>query len=215
EKLVIEAPGFPVEGVHLAKRKGGWTFQEVDERSKRPRLQGPIDDAFLSRFVVVPPDKAPGAPRFARWVKFELDHFRSRWKGLMRGEFLERSSDELTSDDIRDSNLILWGDPESNAMIAEIAEQLPVEWTGDKFVFRGEEFSQNDAVPVLIFPNPLQADRYVVLNSGLTFRENHDRTNSQQNPKLPDWAILGLDQLPDGEAAGRVVKAGFFDESWQ
>ena len=154
-------------------------------------------------------------PRFARWVDFELNHFRSRWKGLMRGLFLEKSTSDLNSEDIREANLILWGDPKSNAMIAEIEAKLPVEWNEEGFSFRGSQFHSDEAVPVFIFPNPLNPDRYVVLNSGLTFRENHDRTNSQQNPKLPDWAILGFDQIPNGEAAGRIIEAGFFDESWR
>ncbi|MEM1443414.1 MAG: prolyl oligopeptidase family serine peptidase [Verrucomicrobiota bacterium] len=215
QELLIQSPGFPVEGVSLVQKNGSWTFGEVDDWSKRPGVQGPIDDAFLSRFIVVPPDKAPNAPHFARWVQFELNHFRARWKGLMRGKLLEISSDDLNSDDIREANLVLWGDPESNAMIAEIADQLPVEWTDEGFTFRGQTFLRDEAVPVFIFPNPLNPNRYIVLNSGLTFRENHDRTNSQQNPKLPDWAILGLDQLPDAEAAGRVIEAGFFDELWR
>jgi hypothetical protein len=54
----------------------------------------------------------------------------------------------------------------------------------------------------------------VILNSGLTFREAHDKTNSLQNPKLPDWAILDITIPPDAEKAGRVVKAGFFGEDW-
>jgi hypothetical protein len=68
---------------------------------------------------------------------------------------------------------------------------------------------------VLIFPNPLNPNRYVVLNSGLTFREGHDKTNSQQNPKLPDWAVIGLDRDPDALAPGRIAAAGFFDEAWK
>jgi hypothetical protein len=57
-------------------------------------------------------------------------------------------------------------------------------------------------------------EKYVVLNSGITFRENHDRTNSLQNPKLPDWAIIDLTQPPDGNAPGRIADADFFDEQW-
>ena len=133
----------------------------------------------------------------------------------MRGEFLEKRSDELNSDDIRESNLILWGDPDTNAMIAEIADRLPVKWEGDHFKFEGKSYPRNEAVPVFIYPNPLNPDRYVVINSGLTFRENHDKTNSQQNPKLPDRAVIGLDQLPDAESPGRIIEAGFFDENWR
>jgi hypothetical protein len=143
----------------------------------------------------------------ARWVDFELNHFRSRWRALMRGELPEKAAGDLDSDDLRDANLILWGDPESNPMIAEIAARLPVQWRADAFVIRGKSYPRDSHVPVLIFPNPLNPDRYVVLNSGLTFREGHDKTNSQQNPKLPDWAVIGLDRDPDALAPGRIAAA--------
>ena len=70
-------------------------------------------------------------------------------------------------------------------------------------------------VPVFVYPNPLNPRKYLVCNSGLTFREGHDRTNALQNPKLPDWAVLDITQPPSDMAAGRVVSAGFFDEHWQ
>ncbi len=215
QSLQAVDPGFPVEAVSLVKEEGHWAFGEPRNSAKRQGIQGPIDDAFMSRFIVVPPDREPTVPTFARWVDFELDHFRSRWKALMRGKFIEKSSDDLNSEDIREANLILWGDPGSNEMIAEIADRLPVKWEGDRFEFQGESYASEEAAPVLIFPNPLNPDRYVVINSGLTFRENHDKTNSQQNPKLPDWAVIGLDQLPDAELPGRIIEAGFFDETWR
>ena len=65
----------------------------------------------------------------------------------------------------------------------------------------------------MIYPNPLNTGKYVVLNSGLTFRENH-KSNAVQNPQLPDWAILDLSTPPDGNAAGKAVAADFFDENW-
>ena len=70
-------------------------------------------------------------------------------------------------------------------------------------------------MPLLIYPNPLNPAKYVVLNSGPTFRENDDRTNSLQNPKLPDWAIIDATTRPDAKSAGKVEAAGFFDESWK
>lgn len=215
QELAPADPGFTVEALSLVRENDHWTWGEPGKSRKRPGIQGPIDDAYLTRFVVVPPDRPPVAPAFARWLDFELDHFRARWKALMRGEFLEKRSDELDSEDIADANLILWGDPDSNPMLAEIVDRLPIEWEGTRFVFRGQEGDTAAEVPVFVFPNPLNPDRYVVINSGLTFREDHDKTNSQQNPKLPDWAIIGLDVDPDGSAPGRIAKAGFFDEEWK
>lgn len=214
-KLVAEQPGFPVNSLSLLKREGRWAWGEPSPGTKRPGLQGPIDDAFMTRFLVVPPDHPPSHPKVARWMDFELNQFRARWRALMRAELPERPAGDLDSEDLRDANLILWGDPESNPMIAEMASKLPVTWEDGAFVLRGERYSREDHVPLLVFPNPLNPARYVVLNSGLTFREGHDKTNSLQNPKLPDWAVIGLDRDPDATAPGRVAAAGFFDENWR
>ncbi|MEX2580975.1 MAG: prolyl oligopeptidase family serine peptidase [Verrucomicrobiales bacterium] len=215
ERIAAEDPAFPVRSLALLKKDGAWTWGEPGKMSKRPGIQGPIDDAFLRRFVVVPPTIEPRSPTLARWVAFEAEHFRQRWSELLRGDLLEKAAEALDSDDIAEANLVLWGDPASNPMIAEIVERLPIQWDEDSFSFRGTTYPTADHAPVFIFPNPLNPDRYVVINSGLTFREAHDRTNSLQNPKLPDWTVLGLDRLPDAEAPGRVVDAGFFDENWK
>ena len=37
----------------------------------------------------------------------------------------------------------------------------------------------------MVYPNPLNREKYVVLNSGLTYREYDDLNNARQVPKLP------------------------------
>ncbi len=215
QTIDVTDPGFPVEGVSLIRKDGTWEMGEPGKGRKRPGMQGTIDDAFMSRFVVVPPTKAPSNAKLARWVDFELDHFRDRWSSLLRGELIERRASSLDSGDVAESNLILWGDPDSNPVIAEMVEGLPVEWGDGEFTFRGKTYDSGEFVPAFIFPNPLNPERYVVINSGLTFREGHDRTNSLQNPKLGDWVVIGLDEDPSDLATGRIEASGFFDEEWQ
>ena len=62
----------------------------------------------------------------------------------------------------------------------------------------------------MIYPNPLNPKRYVVLNSGFTFSFSGG-TNSLQITRL------GRDHLSvsrNGHPKG-VLNAGFFDEFWQ
>ncbi|MEM7395298.1 MAG: hypothetical protein AAF492_23445, partial [Verrucomicrobiota bacterium] len=92
---------------------------------------------------------------------------------------------------------------------------LPFAWRKKELLAHGKTWSSANHVPVMIYPSPFAPGKYIVLNSGPTFREAHDRTNSLQNPKLPDWAILNIDDPPDAEQAGAVVAADFFDEFWQ
>ena len=67
----------------------------------------------------------------------------------------------------------------------------------------------------MIFPNPLNPQHYVVLNSGIDFREHAYGTNSLQIPKLPDFAMIDLREPPGARWPGKIVDAGFFDESWK
>jgi hypothetical protein len=70
-------------------------------------------------------------------------------------------------------------------------------------------------MPILIFPNPLNPRRYVVLNSGIDFRNDAYGTNALQIPKLPDFAIVDLDTPPSPKWPGKIADAGFFNEEWK
>jgi dienelactone hydrolase len=221
-KLVAAPDGeSPLTAATLRRAGDTWRFEAVgDELAKRPRRQGPIDDAFLDPFLVVTPTGEERNSRVAQWVEFELAHFRARWKALYRGDVRIKKDVDVTAEDVRKYHLILWGSPSSNKWIqmvlaAEKPHSVPLEWTDDEIRLRGRAaHSSATSVPLLIYPNPLQPDKYVVLNSGPTHREGHDRTNSLQNPKLPDWAIVDVAQQPDDRTPGRIADAGFFDESW-
>ncbi len=190
---------------------------------KRPGLQGPIDDAFLSSFLVVTPSGKSSNPLVERWVQFELAHFLHRWESLYRGSPRVKQDSEVTQDDLARHNLVLWGTPESNSLFRRLAGEqgkpgshpFPLEWSAKTVTLGTQKFSSDQHVPILVYPNPLNPDRYVVINSGPTHREGHDRTNSLQNPKLPDWAIIDLSEPPTNLVPGKIVATGLFDESWQ
>jgi predicted esterase len=210
----LDAPRSPLE---YEKRGGRWIVADKSNDHalrKRPGLQGPIDDVLMDPFLVVVPTGSTTA-EVQRWVDFELAHFRRRWKNVYRAELPVIRDVDLTPEMSRDHHLIAWGDPASNALIRRLADRLPVAWADGQLVFDGRRYAADAHVPLLIYPNPLNPARYLVLNSGPTHREDHDRTNSLQNPKLGDWAIVDVTLAPDAAHPGRVVEAGFFDECWQ
>ena len=67
---------------------------------------------------------------------------------------------------------------------------------------------------ILIFPNPLNPDRYIVLNSGFTFREYDYLNNARQVAKLPDYAVIDISKPITSRAPGGIATAGFFTERW-
>ena len=70
-------------------------------------------------------------------------------------------------------------------------------------------------MPLLVFPNPLDRGRYVVLNSGFTFREYAYLNNARQIPMLPDWALVSVTGGRGSQLPGTLLAEGFFDEQWQ
>jgi pimeloyl-ACP methyl ester carboxylesterase len=182
---------------------------------KRHGLQGPVDDAFLSSFIFVRPTGTPAAPGIAKWVAAEQEHAIREWRRQFRGEARVRDDSEITDADIASSNLVLWGDAGSNKVLVRIAAKLPLRWEGESLVAGKRKFAAATNAPILIYPNPLNPNRYVVLNSGFTFREYDYLNNARQVPKLPDWAVVDTTVPPDDRFPGKIAAAGFFSERWE
>jgi hypothetical protein len=132
----------------------------------------------------------------------------------MRGDYRVKKDTEVTDEDIKRFHLVLWGDASSNAIIAKLMKQLPISWDATSIKVGSKTYAASEHALAMIYPNPLNPANYVVLNSALTWREYNDRNNSLQNPKLGDWAIIGLDVAPTNDIPGRIVATEFFDELW-
>ncbi|WP_339612599.1 prolyl oligopeptidase family serine peptidase [uncultured Rubinisphaera sp.] len=194
-----------------------WVQQSAEPTGlkKKHNLQGPVDDAFMESFTVVSPTGTSWHDHVGDWTNAEQQHFIQEWRRHFRGDAVVVDDTKLTDEKIANSNLILFGDPSSNQYLAKIIDRLPLEWTEEKLVFKGKSYDPAVHAPILIFPNPENPSRYIVLNSGFTYREYAYLNNARQVPKLPDWAIINLNTKPNALWPGQVVEAGFFDEYWR
>jgi hypothetical protein len=201
----------------LHREGGDWKLgaSAAAQLHKRHGLQGPIDDAFMDAFLMVMPTGAAINDAVGAWTKKESEHAVDQWRKQFRGDALQKTDKETTPEDIRTHNLVLWGDPASNEVLAKIADKLPIHWTAEGIEAGKDKFSSANHLPVLIYPNPLNPEHYVVINSGFTFREYDYLNNARQTPKLPDWAILDISHPPTPRHAGEISAAGFFGENWE
>jgi Prolyl oligopeptidase family len=218
QKLTAPVPGSDRSWTaHFRKSGAQWSVVETSEAPgihKVHNLQGPIDDAFLDSFVFVSPTGTPLSPKVAQWAASEEKRAIAEWHRQFRGDAQVRDDRDITDADIANSNLVLWGDPGSNRILARIAGRLPVQWTADGVVLAGKTYAAATHAPILIFPNPLNPKKYIVLNSGFTFREADYLSNARQTPKLPDYAIVDITIPADARFPGKIVQAGFFNEDW-
>jgi len=224
EKLPLP-PHEPV--VVVEKTNAGWQWVKSDEgatpRSKRPGLQGPIDDAFTEAFLCVRGTGEPWHPQIAAWAEASLRRFAYEWSRYMGGELPVKNDTEVTPEDLRTRHLVLFGDPGSNRWIREALPSLPVEWTPETVGF-DRRVSAATHAPVLICASPLPGaeGHYIVVNSGHTFHEwEFSTVNYLLFPRIGDWALVetqadattwkpGAPSFPE-----RILESGYFDESWK
>ncbi len=212
----ITVPGQMKFSVRLSKVDGTWKQSDGADTGlhKRHGLQGPIDDAFMDTFLMVKPTGKPLNEAVGKWAAAEMAHAVTHWRSQFRGEAPMKADSDVTDADIAGGNLVLWGDPSSNAVLKKIADKLPIKWTADGVTVGDKTYAAGETVPVLVYPNPLNPKKYVVLNSGFTFREYDYLNNARQIAKLPDWAVVNVTQPMTPRFPGKIEAAGFFDEKW-
>jgi len=181
---------------------------------KKHNLQGPIDDAFMSAFIVVRPTGKSKNELFDQWSKSELERFLTQWRRQFRGDAIVKDDIAISAADLS-SNLIVFGDGQSNKIISKIKNKLPIRWDTENIYAGDTTYPSKNHALIMICPNPLNTRKYVVLNSGFTFREASFLNNAKQIPMLPDWAIIDLNTPPGPVYPGKVSRAGFFGEAWE
>jgi predicted esterase len=213
------------QNIYLLRRAGRWRSvrpqKVLAERARRPQkvtgLQGPIDDAFTEGFLCVQgTGERPWHAATQKYAEANLERFQREWVKFLRGKLPIKLDTEVTDDDIAGKHLILFGDPASNSLIADVLEDLPLKWTRDTIQVGGQSFDAAEHVPVLIYPNPLNPQRYVVLNSGHTFHAAAFLgTNALLYPRLGDYAVLKLTGTEKDPLGATVAVSGLYDDYWQ
>ncbi|QDT52324.1 Prolyl oligopeptidase family protein [Caulifigura coniformis] len=206
---LAEAAGGQLPDVYFVQEKNGqkenngWRMLSYDESlafidnehaHKRHGLQGPIDDAFTQPFLIVRGSGTPWNANIDRWAHSERNRVATEWDQWFRGQLRVVDDSALDEKDISSRNLVLFGDPGSNAVIAKVIDNLPLKWTKETITIGGKMYPAGDHVPVLIFPNPLNPSKYVVLNSGPTVKaDEYRKSNAWFFPRLGDAAVLKVD----------------------
>lgn len=211
--------------VYYESTGGGWTpltytasldFPQNRDRRKRRNLQGPIDDAFMQPFVCVIGTGTPWSQSHQAWAHWTLQRFAREFDRWMHGEIQVVTDKQVTPELIQSKNLILFGDPGSNTVLAKIVDQLPFKWEKKSLQVAGKTYDPETHGVACIYPNPMNSRRYVVINSGHTFHEPDFRnSNAWLFPRLGDIAVLKVTKQPGGDYAESPIWAEIFDVSWR
>ncbi len=215
----VPAAAFTIDGQTMKaganptfeKANGKWAIATGRPTGLRKvnRLQGPIEDAFTEGFLVVRGSGQPWNESVESYTNQRLASFNAEFAKWMRGDIRVKRDNAVSASDIANYNLVLFGDPGSNSLIAKVIGSLPITWTRSEITVGAQKFATADHALVLIYPNPLNPQKYVVLNTGQTFSANRITSGTEAVffPRLGDYAVL--------TTGGQTKAAGFFDESWK
>jgi hypothetical protein len=174
---------------------------------KRRGLCGPIREAFADRFVFVYGGEK-GGPSYQRTIVAATD-----WLRFAQGMPDIMSAEKVTPELMKEANLILYGTPEDNPIMAEVAPKLPVRIEAGEYVVGERRYEASKFGFSVVYPNPLAPERYVVVNSGPVWGKG--LAGNHKYDMLPDFIVFTEGVSEDGTESNTAVTAGFFDQEWQ
>jgi len=112
---------------------------------------------------------------------------------------------ELTAETRRNGNLLLYGTPRTNAVLALFEDRLPLRFEDGAIRLGDKTFRGKAAAVFAVFPHPENPARCVAVHGGLT-------------PDAIAWGShLHMHLLPDYIAydGGLLLDWGFWDSEWK
>lgn len=176
---------------------------------KKHGVSGPIQDVFMEDPVQMV--YGTSQSRDATTITKMLDDIVNRLismgdgSGVLRTGFERTADSEVSAQDIAEKNLILVGTPQQNRFLARIADRLPATFLDDGVSIGGRDFRGPNVSLVMVYPNPLNPERYVLL-----LPEDYRGTRPLD---YPDYVVMQAPQERQGQA--RTLAKGNFNSQWQ
>jgi len=184
---------------------------------KRSILPGSMSDFTTTPFAIVVGTVSKD-PEMVQMCRDKADVVIKNWREWQKQEPRVFKDTELNDQDAARYSLQLIGGPEANAISAKLASRLPLEIAADEITIDGKSFKVTNAAVQMIYPNPLNPERYVLLVAGTSADGLY--VSDPLNRDMGDWDFAILDGRYAASARRiapmklRVV-TGMFDSSWR
>lgn len=203
----------PADSLSFSRRAGDWTAQryELATDAKRPGTEGPISEVIAGRHIYVygtggnPSEEELAARRAVAEKAAEWSVYRGPFWGRVMVYPRVVADREVRPSDLETSNLVLFGTRETNSLIAQYGDRLPIHLGPS-----AEEYG-------LVYVFPVDG-HYVLVNSGLPWWHTSGQatpTNPFTN-QVPAFQLGGLqDYLLFQGSADNAVVQGRFGTDWR
>lgn len=168
---------------------------------------GPIKNVYRAPFLIV----------YGETNEADARRFATEWDAFADGMPSLKRDTQITSDDKTKFNLVLFGTRDTNTLLREIADKLPIELLSSRSVRVNRETRTFTNVAgtlgvQLCYPSPWSAGRMIVVQSGRAWGGALPANHKWDF--LPDYLVYdgAIDQ---SDLTNRALIAGWFSHEWQ
>jgi hypothetical protein len=173
-------------------------------RVKTSQLPGSLEDAFTDAYVVVWGNTGRGGALAAAGKQAAQS---------LAGEGPCLADTDLPAPLVGTHNLVLVGTAESNRWLAKVEPSLPVRIVEGQIIADRMRYRGPDLAYVLIYPNPLNAARYVVVCSATSARAMAALPGAYSQMKTVRPADVGVFEIAeDGKIRWHILER--LDATW-
>jgi dienelactone hydrolase len=186
-------------------------------RHKNAGLPGSTADFTATPFAIVVGTSSKDEEMVAL-CRQKAKAFVDGWRDWQKQEPRVFQDTELRDADMARYSLLLVGGPDANRVTAKLSGRLPLQVAKEAVTIDGRTFAAKDAAVQLLYPNPLNPERYAWVVAATSTDGMHFADASPTN--LPDWDFVVADgRIPAfGQKASPLrtrVVSGTFDSSWR
>ncbi|MBI3921832.1 MAG: prolyl oligopeptidase family serine peptidase [Armatimonadetes bacterium] len=171
---------------------------------------GPIKEAFNEPFLLV--YGTQGGDRTKVTLSAKAQKMEEEWRRFADGSPTVKTDAQVTETDLVQRNLILFGDASQNLVVARLQKQLPIEFKEGEYHVNGQTYRGEDLGFMMLFPNPLNPKRYVVVQTGVYWGDS--LPINHKFDLLPDFLVYN-NRTDTSDYTNKYVCAGFFNNNWQ
>ncbi len=181
---------------------------------KKSGLYGPIKKAYFSPFILIYGTSGDSSSTRQNLAQARYQSYLWWYRANGFAEIIPDT--EVTDKIIKNYNLILFGNPETNFILKWLNYRLPIHM-GEKYVVvDNQKLEYEDVVFVEVYPNPLNPEHLIVVYSPIS--KTAEKIMGLFSPfysgaGLPDYIVYDSSVLKYGWAGIKAL--GFFDQNWK
>ncbi|OGS21498.1 MAG: hypothetical protein A3J83_05800, partial [Elusimicrobia bacterium RIFOXYA2_FULL_40_6] len=182
-----------MQAVFSKNSQGQWVLSGgiYLDRNKKPGVCGPIAEVFNDSFIFV------YGKNLKDYATGERDALTGKEWGQMFGDFTVKADNEVTADDIKKANLILYGDASNNILTKRYLESRKI-----------PERLSDAGDSIFVIPNPENPEKLVCIS---TVMNKNSSLVKIINRNPGDYTVYKTDDKGNYE----LLQNGYFNSGWK